>query len=196
MSVVRHLIKMNTEIKRIFDEDQRDCLHQPTDGTPEYQALKVRNKQRRSLIKSIVDLDSKLLGEDYFHACIIFLHGDCPEDFWQAYHYGLKSIDLNFVEAKKYTASAYDRWLMYQGKPQKFGLQYVPDGKRLRIWDVNPDTTDEERAEWDVPPLSELYKNAEEATKRIDMYPYGELAWNRLRFCPNFGCLRLPTMRQ
>jgi hypothetical protein len=160
---------MNESIKRIFDVDQQDCLNQPANDTPEYQAMKIRNKHRRDLIKSIIESDEELSGEDYFHSCIIFLHGDCPEDFWQAYHFGLKSIELNFIEAKKYTASAYDRWLMYQGKPQKYGLQYVPDGKRLRVWDINPDTTDEERAEWDVPPLSELYNNAAEASKRIDM---------------------------
>ena len=160
---------MNTEIKRIFDEDQEECLHQPADGTPAYQALKGRNKQRRAAIRSMIESNSVLSGEDYFYACIIFLHGDCPDDFFDAYRFGLKSIALNVEEAKKYTASAYDRWLMYQGKPQKFGLQYVPDGKKLRVWDVNPDTTDEERAKWNVPPLKELYQMAEEATEKTDM---------------------------
>ncbi len=37
------------------------------------------------------------------------------------------------------------------------------------MWDVNPDTTDEEREAWDVPKLEELYKIAEEATKQYDM---------------------------
>jgi glycine oxidase len=34
---------------------------------------------------------------------------------------------------------------MYQGKPQKYGTQFVPDGKRWRLWDVDPTTTDAER---------------------------------------------------
>jgi hypothetical protein len=56
---------------------------------------------------------------------------------------------------------------MYQGKPQKYGTNYVPDGVRQRLWDVDPTTTDEERATWDVPPLAEQLRKAEEAT-RID----------------------------
>jgi hypothetical protein len=162
---------MNKEIKTIFEEDQRECLQQPPDATPEYQALRERNKNRRETIKSIMDSNSngRLTGQDYFHACIIFLHGDCPEDFWLAYAYGLKSIDSGYKMAKRFTAAAYDKWLMYQGKPQRFGLQYVPDGTRLRVWDVSPETTDEERAEWDVPPLEKLNEAAKEATEKYDM---------------------------
>ena len=54
---------------------------------------------------------------------------------------------------------------MYQGKPQKYGTNYVYDGRGDRLWDVDPDTTDEERAEWDVPPLAEQLRKAEEANQ-------------------------------
>jgi hypothetical protein len=48
---------------------------------------------------------------------------------------------------------------MYQGKPQKYGTNYVYDG-----W-VDPETADEERAAWDVPPLAEQLRKAEEANR-------------------------------
>jgi hypothetical protein len=31
------------------------------------------------------------------------------------------------------------------------------------LWDVDPETTDEDRAAWDVPPLAEQLRKAEEA---------------------------------
>jgi hypothetical protein len=71
-------------------------------------------------------------------------------------------------------AAAYDRWLMYQGKPQKYGTQYVSDGKRQRLWDVEPSTTDLERAEWDVPALVDQTRKAEEATRIDPPGPIGE----------------------
>ena len=160
---------MNEAIKALFKEDQEDCLDPPADGTPEHKALRKRIKERIAKVQTLLINNEKLLGADYFHACILFIHGDCTADFWQAYQLGLKSVALNYEVAKKYTAAAYDKWLMYQGKPQKYGLQYVPDGKKIRIWDVDPATTDLERAEWDVPPLNELYKIAEEASKKYDM---------------------------
>ena len=62
-------------------------------------------------------------------------------------------------------AAAYDRWLVYQGRPQHYSTQYVSDGRRQRMWDVDPTTTDAERAAWDVPTLAEQLRKAEEATR-------------------------------
>jgi hypothetical protein len=71
-------------------------------------------------------------------------------------------------------AAAYDRWLMYQGRPQKYGTQFTTDGKSQRLWDVDPATTDEERAAWDVPPLAEQLRKAEQATRNHPPMPVGE----------------------
>lgn len=160
---------MNAQLKKLFEEDQQACQHPPPDGSPDYKGFRERFKQRNAQAKAIIEANESLDGEDFFHACIMFIHGDCPEDFWQAYNYGLKSIELNHPTARKFTAAAYDRWLMYQGKSQKYGLQMVPDGIRLRLWDVDPATTDEERKKWDVPPLKELQEMAVEANKNFDM---------------------------
>jgi hypothetical protein len=61
-------------------------------------------------------------------------------------------------------AAALDRWLMYQGRPQKYGTQIVPDGTRWRIWNTDPTTTDADRAAADVPPLKEQLERAEAMT--------------------------------
>jgi hypothetical protein len=160
---------MHTGLKFLFDEDQHECLNQPPDGTPEYFALRKKCKTRIAKVKEILESDEHLSGDDYFHGCIIFMHGDCPDDFRQAYSLALKAVDQNHKGAKRFAAAAFDKWLMYQGKPQKFGLQYVPDGVRLRLWDVDPETTDEERAGWEVPSLEELYKTIKAVNERFDM---------------------------
>jgi hypothetical protein len=38
-------------------------------------------------------------------------------------------------------------------------------GNGHRLWDVDPNTTDEERAAWDVPPLAEQPRKTEEANR-------------------------------
>lgn len=160
---------MHEGLKLLFEEDQYECVNQPSDGTPEYLALKHRCKIRISRVMEILEFENVLSGEDYFHASIIFMHGDCPDDFWQAHTLALRAVNRNYNGAKRFAAAAYDRWLMYQGKPQKFGLQYVPDGIQLRLWDVDPKTTDEERAEWEVPTLKELQRNLSELNKTFDI---------------------------
>jgi len=160
---------MHKKLKQLFDEDQYDCLHQPKDGTPEHLALRKKCKLRISNVKETLESHKNLSGDDYFHACIIFMHGDCPEDFKDAYNLALKAVDHSYKGAKRFAAAAFDKWLMYQGKPQKFGLQYVPDGLRLRLWNVDPETTDAERAEWEVPTLGELLANVEQLNERFDI---------------------------
>jgi hypothetical protein len=63
---------------------------------------------------------------------------------------------------------------MYQGKPQKYGTNYVYDGQCDRLWDVDPETTDADRAAWDVPPLAEQLRKADEANKHRSPMPEDE----------------------
>lgn len=57
--------------------------------------------------------------------------------------------------------------MMNQGKPQKYGTQYISrDDEPYRLWDVDPTTTDEERAAWNVPPLVEALRQAVELSRR------------------------------
>ena len=159
---------MHKELKFLFDEDQYECVNQPPDGTPEYATLRQKCKARISRVKQILESNADFSGADYFHACIIYMHGDCPDDFFRAYNLALKAVDQNYSGSKKFAAAAYDKYLMYQGKPQKFGTQYVPDGVGLRIWDTDPQTNDEERADWELPTLEELLRNVNEVNKKFD----------------------------
>ena len=81
-------------------------------------------------------------------------HGSALEDYWRAHELAKASADGGYAPARWIAAAAYDRWLMHQGEPQRFGTQYFSmAGGPLRLWEVDPATTDDERARWDVPPL-------------------------------------------
>lgn len=82
---------------------------------------------------------------------------------------------------------------MRQGKPQKYGTQYVAAGprwrvwtwgKRYRLWDVDPATTDAERAEWGVPPLAA----AQDMAQKV-----GDLQAS-LRLGPTLASLEVPGL--
>jgi SAM-dependent methyltransferase len=63
---------------------------------------------------------------------------------------------------------------MYEGRPQRYGTEIVPDDVRHRLWDVKPATTDDERAAWDVPPLAEQLRRADELTLHEPQPPMDE----------------------
>ena len=157
---------MNNELVSLYEADRRERINQPKAGTTEYRAMRARDLERRRRVMKIVSAEELHAAEDYYHAAHIMNHGDTPGDAENAHLLALRSSELGYRPARWLAAASYDRWQLYQVKPQKYGTNYVFDGQKDRLWDVDPNTTDEERAEWDVPPLAEQLRKAEEANKQ------------------------------
>src|SRR5262249_43524242 len=160
---------MNDELAALYTADRRE--HNPQTAPPTYEELRERDKQRRERVAAMIAANELQTAEDYFHAAQIFHHGDNLNDYEQAYTLAVKAAEMGHRPARWMAAAACDRWLIEQGKPQKYGTQYVGDGKQLRLIDVDPATTDDERAEWDVPTLAEQIRKAEEVTRKHGVGP-------------------------
>lgn len=156
--------EMNDELYRLFVADQQERENHPAVGTPEYVSLRRRDQARRQQVQRMIDYNQVTTAQDYYHAALIFQHGDTVAEIWSAHLWALKSVELGHQAGKWLAAAALDRWHMYQGQPQKYGTQIVPDGTRYRLWDVDPITTDYERAQWDVPSLAEMERRAIQTT--------------------------------
>ena len=149
-----YLQSINQELYRAFQADQADRLNGETD----WSVVHLRDCERRQLAMSMLDSGLINTSDDYFHAAMIFQHGDDSSDYWRAHELAIKAVELDSTNniAKWLAAAAKDRYLWKIGKPQIYGTQYHPiDG----VWTIEPiDTTavsDEERLRWQVPPLSE-----------------------------------------
>ncbi|UOQ69547.1 hypothetical protein [Hymenobacter volaticus] len=156
---------MNDELHQLFVADQQEREHHPQVGTPAYVALRGQDQTRRHQVQRLLDQQQVHTAHDYYHAALIFQHGETVEEIALAHRWALKSVELGLEASKWLAAAALDRWHMYQGQPQKYGTQLVPDGTRYRLWDVEPNTTDEERAQWKVPSLAEMEGRAAQLTE-------------------------------
>jgi hypothetical protein len=156
---------MNKELLSLYEADRHEHANQAKVNTPEYKAMRNRDLQRRQRVMELVTADALHAAEDYFHPAWIMNHGDTPEDAENSHKLARRSSELGHRPARWLAAASYDRWQMYQGKLQKYGTNYIYDGIKDRLWDVDPSTTDEERAEWDVPPLAVQIRKAEEANR-------------------------------
>jgi hypothetical protein len=155
---------MNNELAALYAADRRE--HNPQTAPPQtYEELRERDRKRRERVAEMITADELQTAEDYFHAAQLFHHGDTINDFEQAYNLAVKAAEMGHRPARWMAAAACDRWLIEQGKPQKYGTQYNGDGERLWLVEVDPATTDDERAAWDVPSLSEALRRAEEVTR-------------------------------
>ena len=140
----------NPELERIHREDQAD-RKEPIDWTN----LASRDRARLQQVEAILAAGGAKVAFDYFRAAIVFQHGESLADIERAHELALKAVELDpeFDVARWLVAASEDRMLKFEKKPQKWGTQYdVVDGKWV-LYEVDPTTTNEERAEWNVPPI-------------------------------------------
>ncbi len=152
---------MNEELRAIYTQDQADRIGEL------HPAVLERDRARRQRVEDLLVADLVQTAEDYFHAAMVFQHGEQLEDYWKAHELATKAAKLGHNTGRWLSAAAYDRWLVMQGKPQKYGTQYTSeDGINFTLREVDPATTDEERALWNVPPIAEAQRIAKEISIR------------------------------
>ncbi len=153
---------MNEEIQALFQADQADRQA----DRPLPPDLTERDRARRETLEGLIAAGALQTTEDYFHAALIFQHGEHLNDYWRARELAIQAAERGSRPGRWLAAAAYDRWLMRQGKPQKYGTQYVASGGCWMLWELDSATTDEERAAWNVPALAEARRRAEEMTQQ------------------------------
>jgi hypothetical protein len=113
--------------------------------------MRARDLAKRERVMTIIEANELQAAEDYYCTAHIRNHGDTAEAARNAHWLALRSSELGYRPARWLAAASYDCWQMVQGKPQKYG-NYVDNGRGDRLWDIGPNTTDEERAAWDMRP--------------------------------------------
>src|SRR5260370_18349851 len=165
---------MNKELQALFEEDQADRRGFEQFDHEQHQQVLQRDRARRQRVEELIEGEALQTSEDYFHAAMVFQHGETTEHIWRAHELAKRGAELGHPNSRWLTAAAYDRWLMRQGKPQKYGTQYTShNNEPYRLWDVDPTTTDEERAAWNAPSLRVALRQAEELTRNKEWASQG-----------------------
>ena|SRR5439155_1578759 len=125
---------MNTELQALYEEDQADRQAFEQLDHEQLQLVLQRDRARRQRVEELVEREALQTAEDYFHAAMVFQHGETLDDFWRAHELVRKGAELGHPNCRWLSAATYDRWLMNQGKPQKYGTQYTArDNKPYRL---------------------------------------------------------------
>lgn len=153
-----YLITLSTNIiKILYDEDTEDRNYINWNDERKVKELTKRDGERRKKVREIIKRKGLISGLDYHHASLIFQHGETPKDYKLAHELAEKAVSLGDETAKWLYAATLDRWLLSQGRAQKYGTQFKQGSNRE--WElalpIDPSITDEERAKYGVPPLSE-----------------------------------------
>ncbi len=169
------------ELAALYAADWAEHAAVPPVDTPEYAALRTRDRARRAHALAALErlrAAGAVRPEALYHAAWLLNHGEMPGEAAQAHALAREAAEGGYAPARWLAAAAYDRACMYAGRPQRYGTQFVPDGVRYRLWDVDVATSDSDRAEWDVPPLAEQRARAEAMTRNAPQPPMDDApAW-------------------
>ena len=104
---------MNQELTSLYETDKQERTNQPLVNTPEYKAMRVRDRARRERVMEIVQANELSSAEDYYHAAQIMNHEDTIDDARTAHMLALQSSELGYRPARWLAAASYDRWQRY-----------------------------------------------------------------------------------
>jgi hypothetical protein len=152
---------LNAELAQLYDEDQGDRNVRAFEQI-DWAKIAPRDEARRKRVDEILAGGGAKAADDYYHAAMVYQHGNSPDEIQRAHDLAVKAVELDPAhDAGRWLAAASeDRKLMYEHKPQKWGTQYKKvDGKWI-LWPVDPATTDAQRDAWNVPPLAEAEAQA------------------------------------
>ena len=143
----------------MYEADQFD--RSPPDGEQiDWMRVMVADSTRRARVMEMLDSNLVRTADDYYHAAMIFQHGNDTTSARLAFELSRSAVELDSSHdrAKWMTAAAWDRYLMRKGEPQWYGTQFVKDSAESpwRLYDVDSTrVSDDDRAKLGVPPLSE-----------------------------------------
>lgn len=149
-----YICLMKTLIQ-LYEEDQADRCH--PELLKNFDVITKRDAERRKLARAIIAKRKQLSGEEYYCLAMLYQHGLAPLHSRLAIRYAKRACAMGNEKAKWLYAAAVDRLLSKQGKPQKYGTQFVKKNARSKwkLHPVDPSVTDDERAKWNVLPLAE-----------------------------------------
>jgi hypothetical protein len=120
-----------------------------------------RAAERAAKARELADEGRLQSGRDHMRAAVLLVESASPADWELAAQLGRKAAELGEPLGLRVVAEAIDKDLMRQGKPQRYGTQWVWDAakKGWRLYPIDAATTDEERARLGVPTYGELIRD-------------------------------------
>lgn len=159
----------DSEIAKLFQADQSSRANFLQMKPEQLTAMLMNDRERRTRARELYRADSLKTAADFYHAAMIFQHGEQPEDFLLAHELSVAALALGHDRARWLAAATEDRFLRSIGRNQRFGTQFGKgDGvdDKWRLFPVDPDVADSLRKVLQCPTLNEAKRKAEELNQK------------------------------
>lgn len=145
----------NAALRALKEQDQAAR----SGGAIDWKKVTEDDTARRAEVTKLLALGALATSEDYYHAALIFQHGQQADDIRMAFSLATIAIKLDpdNKQAKWLSAASWDRILMQLNKPQWYGTQFRKEntpGSKFELYKVDETAvSDEDRKALNVPTL-------------------------------------------
>lgn len=128
--VAQNATAPDTEIHRLFLEDQRDRGDNRNHEkfTVSVEQVIANDAARRKRVHELLEQGVLQTGADFHDAAFIYQHGDQPGDYLLAHILAVAAVSKGDPRGRWISAATLDRYLQSIGEPQVFGTQYLSRG--------------------------------------------------------------------
>lgn len=162
-----------TEVKQMFEQDQKMIQTGHVDH--------LISLKRRQRVLELVAQSQLKSAEGLFYAAIMLQHtpkqptpdnfykSTSPENHLLAFYLSKRAFEMGFEVAGWYAGAAMDRYLLAQGKQQRYGTHWRlnSSGDKYVLDPVEPGFTDTERAMLGIEPLADILKIVDEENEKL-----------------------------
>ena len=110
----------NAKLTELYTTDQSARQGDHVDGAKLYRD----DQQRRVEVHRMLAAGDVKTGGDYYHAAMIFQHGENPDDYLLAHVLAMDAVAQGDKDARWLSAATLDRYLRSIWQMQVFGTQY------------------------------------------------------------------------
>ncbi|MBK7876921.1 MAG: hypothetical protein IPJ77_14440 [Planctomycetes bacterium] len=147
----------STRLARMFTELHEDVGERKL-GQDEGDAWWRRQVERLETVRTMVEKKQVSTALDHLYASVVLVETDSESDLALAHQLALASAEKGEARGFRVAAEALDKLCIKRGLAQKYGTQYVyePVIKAWRLYPIDPNTTDAERAAMGVESMEKL----------------------------------------
>lgn len=143
---------INAELEDLYISDKEDRQKYEQGKLSQIDLQKCYKARMRRIRIILFTLDEKEIWNCH-HASYMILNSDNNYDYELAHEYAKKAIQMGSNVNKWLYAATLDRWLVSQGKKQRYGTQFKKVKGKWQLLPVDETVTDIERENYGVPPL-------------------------------------------
>jgi hypothetical protein len=102
--------------------------------TVDWQKLNTEDEKRREEVHLMLQNGEIHTGNDYYHAALIYQHGQRHEDFLLAHVLAVSAMSFGNKDARWLSAATLDRYLLAISQPQIYGTQFESSPGKTGTW--------------------------------------------------------------